>query len=696
MLGPFRLIMFGGGEGSSGYNYIQIPNRPTFADPLTITVSDFDPAIGVVSGTIGSSKEIILDGLFSTGLRLNGISGQIGDPLIFSNNDVDVVLGDSDYDSRGSVDSVNSVDYIEFIGKSASEPLLCEAGAGRSAFAWAGKEVTRICNAIINGVGFAGIHANPSSGTYSKLVVRFVRNINSVGEIFYIGSTSNPFGVYEMVALLHNYSLDSQWDGLQIGHINDVRIYNLTFRNVGLLEEVPHDHLFQVNDSNGVIENCMFDIGPKLSNLFAHGVTFRNCHFRIPAVYSSMGYVGRTDNLAYYPTSRHNGLPVKFENCTFQAVGGTVDYVLSIAERIADYEFEDCGFDGVDVGIYDDIRTAGFSNSLIGTLSTNGNYTDTFPEPEYDSEGRLTTAYFLNRGIGAFTNPPSLLAVDVREFASITGVEYDTPFASLGLPTNAIVLKNDGLEVELPITWDSGDYSQTTEGEQIISGTIDFEGLANPHSIGNVEVSVTVLPEPDAINDYTTLINLTNVGSVYAASPDAGGRYWNTLRQSFGSGTQVVYGDDEGDTLASLRNAAGDLTGYQVVTTGNLSGALDGENVGSPAEYPIEAIRGFWNHPSTTGTRSFTITGLSANPYIVKILCSRNDGFGGTYDYNIVVSGSSGGGTINILTADVIGNISVTKEFAEVVPNSGVITIGITAGTGTEVLNIIELIEVIP
>lgn len=55
-----------------------------------------------------------------------------------------------------------------------------------------------------------------------------------------------------------------------------------------------------------------------------------------------------------------------------------------------------------------------------------------------------------------------------------------------------------------------------------------------------------------------------------------------------------------------------------------------------------------------------------------------------------------GGGTINILTADVIGNISVTKEFAEVVPNSGVITIGITAGTGTEVLNIIELIEVIP
>lgn len=253
--------------------------------------------------------------------------------------------------------------------------------------------------------------ASSSTDKYLSFDIRNFRVFgkNTEGEGIYIGNTGTTFAVTDDVYIEDVFITDKGRDALQIGHVTNLYVNRFTSFDVGKTNTSQQDHLVQIVDTNGLIENSIFDYGPRIFNISTHGVTFRNCLFVFYDA-TEIGFIGRTDNLSYYPTARHNGQPILFDACYFLDLSGNSSgALLNVQERIANVEFLNCVFDTPKSTLFQDTRVAGFSNSLIGTLTTNGNTTvSTLEQPtymsttltDYTTHGLLTHPFWLNLHMG--------------------------------------------------------------------------------------------------------------------------------------------------------------------------------------------------------------------------------------------------------------------------------------------------------
>lgn len=168
--------------------------------------------------------------------------------------------------------------------------------------------------------------------------------------------------------------------------------------------------LLQVHDCNGTIRDEIRDGAPEFGTLFTHGVTISNCYFRWTN--NNPIFFGRSDN-AYFSAyaNRLNGQPVLFDRCIFHCDNvGTLAQVANVAERTANIEFRDCIFSSNITALYLDTRAVGYTNSLIGTISTNGNTSAALTAPtyranynvydDYLNHGLCTSAYYRSRHMG--------------------------------------------------------------------------------------------------------------------------------------------------------------------------------------------------------------------------------------------------------------------------------------------------------
>lgn len=207
--------------------------------------------------------------------------------------------------------------------------------------------------------------------------------------------------------MTHCLGLNAGWDPIQVGHADSIHIRKSTFYGGGLVNQAGQDHAMQFVDVNGLVEFTVFG-GQRAFNLSTHGLTISDCYIEINDA-SEIGFIGRTDNLSYYPTARHDGRPILFLRCYIKDRSGSSSGALvNVQERIADVEFRDCIFDTTKSTLFQDTRVAGFTNSLIGTLTTNGNSIGSIPIPtfistttsDYTTHGLINQSWFIEKKIG--------------------------------------------------------------------------------------------------------------------------------------------------------------------------------------------------------------------------------------------------------------------------------------------------------
>jgi hypothetical protein len=382
---------------SSGYNRVQA--GLAVAGQLRL-VDIGNPAGGI---------DVVLSGAFTDGLTIVDLLGSAGVPFRI------VGTGPIGSDSKGfAIGTVSGCDYIEIYGPSAASPMVITAnGANMHALQMAarsGGTSFKLQNAVMKSPGSSGMLLNSSSNTYRNIIGNNIRMFNAYREFGYFGSTSTPFATFDSISLEDIVGYNTEWDFIQASHCDDLYINRATFKNGGTTDTNQQDHAIQNTDANGLVENCIFDNVPRFCNIFSHGMTYRNCYFRFTDAVEYPGFMGRTDNLSYYGSSpRFNGLPVKFDGCYFDDDTGVVGGALvNVQERISNREFVDCSFDTLRTSLYNDSRAVGHSNSLIGTLTTNGNSINTltaptfsnFDEDDYQNHGLCTSRWFTDRGMG--------------------------------------------------------------------------------------------------------------------------------------------------------------------------------------------------------------------------------------------------------------------------------------------------------
>lgn len=167
---------------------------------------------------------------------------------------------------------------------------------------------------------------------------------------------------------------------------------------------------------------------------------------------------------------------------------------------------------------------------------------------------------------------------------------------------------------------------------------------------------------------------------------------WNHLFQNFSTGVQVIKGDNSGQTLVSLRNTSGSLTGWGVSITSGFGGDVVGQN--TAGLYPASATKDCWSCPAAT--RVFTITGLTpAHTYTFKMLCSVDTATEATSLGDFSVTGASGGITSAAFnergnTSNLLGGAG---GFTVVPTAGGIVTINVTINTGHAAVSVLTITD---
>ena len=400
-------------QASAASPYVEIPDAP-----FTSGYNRAQTGLGIAGqlrptdvGSPAGDLDIVFTSNFTDGLSLR----DFGTNKFRITNSAQWTVGSGSTKAIGSILINND---IEFHGKDANTPLYFEGlGAGISSINWitsvAGPEL-KVSNVVAT-AEFAGLLASTATDKYKKFDIQFFRVFGTAteGEVIYIGNTGTTFAVTDTVLVEHVFGTDKGRDGLQLGHVTYFNVSKYTVYDVGKTNTAQQDHAVQIVDSNGIVEYAVFDTAPRIANISAHGITFRHCYFKFTDAAEVPGFIGRTDNLTYYPTARHNGVKILFDECYFEdASGSSSGAIFNVQERIADVEFLNCTFETTKSSLFQDTRVAGYSNTLIGTLTTNGNTTSsaagTLTAPtymsttktDYATHGFITTQWFIDRKMG--------------------------------------------------------------------------------------------------------------------------------------------------------------------------------------------------------------------------------------------------------------------------------------------------------
>lgn len=384
-----------------------IPSAPALSSPVTIVQSNNFTTGIFWNFTYGAANpaaapvDVLLSGTFPDCISQSNVVGTSVNKYRFRNLDGTTVIGATTAFAHG-VSHIADNNYQEYYGLSPAAPLLVRtaptgSGGAQNGFqlgSRAGGSTFKIQNAVVLESGASGFTANFGGGGanyYERIDLQFLRCFNAGQEGIYIGNTSTGFHVINNVYIRHYLSYNTIREGLQVGHCGNVDIAKCTIKLSGQGNVAGQNNTVQVHDSNGIIEGCIFDDAPVLWNIFTHGFTFRNCTF----IFNAKGFIGDATTAYFAPSARVNGQAVLFDRCNFIYIGAATTVLTDIAEPTANYEFRNCKFTSNITAIFNDIRV-GATNSLIGTISTNGNTTATLTRPTYTN---FTASDYTGHGI---------------------------------------------------------------------------------------------------------------------------------------------------------------------------------------------------------------------------------------------------------------------------------------------------------
>lgn len=407
--------------------YTAIPTPPSFGTTTTLVYATTGNTIE--SGETGGNTDLLVDTTFADRMRPNGLVGTSGTPYRFkslSDSVYSVIGGDAVTAATQVITTLNSSNYcyfyhIKLIGNST------ESADGITGFNWnpvSGSNAIVLSDAIIDNVGFAGVQFQASSNTYDSINLNFVRVFGwpIEGECYYLGKTDKTtYAVITSLVMDNCLGTNKGRDGIQINNCLDIQVSNCTIYDVGKANTAGQRALTQVQNSFGLVENCIFDGSPNLCDIASHGITFRNCYFRWD---NSSGFIG--DLLAQYaspigttntpsPTGTPGSGTILFDNCVFDPVN-TMTNMLQVNDADVHVEVRDSIISTNITNLYLDNRGTS-SYDLIGTPTTNGNTQiapASIPKPSYTNfdvdasdHGLVTDDYWYNRGAGYRTPPPA-------------------------------------------------------------------------------------------------------------------------------------------------------------------------------------------------------------------------------------------------------------------------------------------------
>lgn len=691
--------------------YVNIPPAP-FTTGYARPVAGLGSAGQIAPSDLGNTGplDVILDGNFNAGILLNTLIGARGNEYRFTNKDSTFIAGLSTSTTFHSFGTVNNSNYIGLYGKDANTPMFCQAGVGMSMLGWlalTGEGSTiRLINILGTNIGYTSVLASTGDFTvptlHRKVVTGFLRIDGIVGEgegTGYIGHNGSPWGYTGVAVSFHNASKDKGREGFQHQHVKQGLVYNQTHVNSGQSGIGGQTNLYQLhNCAKHVVENMIFDGAPIPHNLFTHDTVLRNCYIRFQ---SAAGFIGRTDNAYFAGSLNLNGIKFLFVDCDIvydDGAGGTIATFTDVAERTADIEVRTSNIQKI-TALYNDVRVAGFINTLIGTPTTNGNaISTTIPKPEYLSIDPLSIDYLklnvntagglyhYNKGRGYRTPAPAGALVIVE---ALEVIDQSNPIKASWLEVNALLpttiqcrLQN-GLVCPLPVTWAMGAWTAGVPATYMVYGTLTpTAGNVNTYNI-IAEQNITVNPAP------TVKINLGFLGMDYTATGN-----WNHVEQS-GTGAQQNYGNNHGQPLSFLRDTDGVATSWNVTINSFMQG--EGNGPTGAGTYPAAANK--WEWTSFAGGRSLKVTGLTTGrQYNFKILCGVLAGLGGFSDHSVDINvsggtGGSGGGnfTGNLENGNVTNLINGSGGINVVAGTAGEVTIIVTPNVHSGCINVIEI-----
>lgn len=386
--------------------YRVIPSAPSLTTPVTIIPSnEYASGFYNMGALLGASKNFKTSGNFSAGFNMRDPVGTAGTPIVGVNTAGDII-GVLALGTHAIQTNNNPMDYLYMYGLDPTNPfLLRTANNGLQIGHNPTGSHSIFRNFVIDSPGTSGTTFNFGVSTtsfYENIDLSYIRVFNAGQEgITYIGNTGASYNGtnYINTATVSNcYTYNSSREGTQFGHINVLLAYNNTIINSGQTGGAGQNGLIQVHDCNGTVRDSIYDGAPELGTFFTHGTTVQNCYFRWTN--NNPIFVGRSDN-AYFAAyaNRLNGQPLLFNRCIFHCDNvGTLAHAATIEERTANVEFRDCIFSSNISALYLDNRAGGYSNTLVGTISTNGNSSASLTAPSYIS-GYSTYSNYLYHGL---------------------------------------------------------------------------------------------------------------------------------------------------------------------------------------------------------------------------------------------------------------------------------------------------------
>lgn len=405
------------------FTYVDMPTPPAFSGTaVTLNPATMGPSIEpgeiTTSGTV--RREILVPEPYTQPLWANGWVWSSGAPWKVKSLSDSVrswIGGDVMTTGQQIFDVLNNSNYIELhhLGfKGDSNPSV----AGISGITFRPQNpATRVAvlkayDLIIKDTSASGIQINSgvAGSVYSEIVLYMVRifgyELPDSQEIIYIGNTdpaNNGESQIVQSSYEHVVGVGKRREGFQINNNLSFSARKMTFVDVGMGSTAGQKHLLQIQNCNGVIADCIFycrNGTADLWNIFAHGVTIRNCYF----YFTGAGYWGRMSDATQFNSSpAKNSAPCYIEDCDFVAAV-PLTYIMDIREDECDITFTNCRKNSNGANLYADNRV----DKVTYTLSQVGTAVQETPAPTFvsldvndeENHGKLNDFYHYPLGRG--------------------------------------------------------------------------------------------------------------------------------------------------------------------------------------------------------------------------------------------------------------------------------------------------------
>lgn len=648
----------GGGSPAPTFEWNDMPEA-AFTPTTTLTYSGSG---GVNSAAISGHTDIGLDGVWNR-MRADGLVGSEGTPIRFVNIDAATQIGNrlhADWENWLCIDSINGSTFVEFWGKSITEPLWLD-GNDNGGFAWIGgasNSTIKGYNLLITEQGWASIFMNSDNGyAYIEIIGSKNFGADDDGEVTYLGTTtkSDALGVIQKSYLKDIMGYSRGRDGNQMNNQAEMLIDGITVHNVGILNMSGQRALVQYQNSRGIVKNGIFHDAPNAGVICGHGLVFFNNYYK----WNSGDLIHQDISTEYSAVTDaaklpgRNYLPVFYIECDFAP--DTAGCYINVQDSLSDIIAIDCNLNSnIGSGLFDDNRsdTGTFSlqviNATTGATIPVPTYTNWTPT-DYENSGKCTEAYHYGKARGFATKDSRKRPVpefEILSVSSVSGITANegTPFEDLNLPIVVqVTIDSDILDspinVKLPVTWAEGSYDPDVQATYELTGTFNLPSWYIIKNTSALTASIDVEVIEPVFNPFTDIAwvaafdptnydgtagTWTNQGSGGNASQGSATTFPAKLSSqptASGFGLQFVNGSGTGLQYGTGTVTEPYETWIEIVTPASFSGTQRIYANGNAARVTVNA-----SGQVLVGGNGDVSTGLTLSPNTYYLLRIVNNG----------------------------------------------------------------------